>query len=302
MQKQDNESSLNVSHPRMGKRGDKARAVAAQDMPVETGIENDEQAGKAEIPFGTQSLLRGLQIMETLSNFPNGCPLSKLVELCDMNKSTTHRLLQGLQSAGYVTNAPTPGSYRLTTKCVAVGQKALNSLNIIHVAAHHLEALNIDTGETVNLSFREGDHAILINKLESTIGMIRTRAYIGQHLPMYCSGMGKIFLAYDHPSHVARYWQEHKDSIVPLTPSTITDENVMREELAEIRQQGYALDREENGLGMWCIAAPIFNIRQQVEYAVSVAVSTAGLNDEGKNRLIERVCQTAALITKELAG
>jgi DNA-binding IclR family transcriptional regulator len=76
---------------------------------------------------------------------------------------------------------------------------------------------------------------------------------------------------------VARYWQQNRDSIVPLTPSTITDEKVMLDELAEIRKQGYALDREENGLGMWCIAAPIFNIRQQVEYAVSVAVSTAGL-------------------------
>lgn len=262
----------------------------------------NDPPGKAEVPFGTQSLLRGLQVMETLSNFPNGCPLAKLVELCGMNKSTTHRLLQGLQSAGYVTNAPTPGSYRLTTKCVAVGEKALSSLNIIHVAAHHLEALNIETGETVNLSFREGDHAILIYKLESTIGMIRTRAYIGQHLAMYCSGMGKIFLAYDHPANVARYWQQNRDSIVPLTPSTITDEKVMLDELAEIRKQGYALDREENGLGMWCIAAPIFNIRQQVEYAVSVAVSTAGLSQSRKTELVERVRQAAEQITRELAG
>lgn len=275
-------------------------------VPIPFQIQGDpdseDMTSKAEAPFGTQSLLRGLQIMEMLSNFPNGCPLAKLVELCDMNKSNAHRLLQGLQSAGYVTNAPTPGSYRLTTKCVAVGKKALDSLNIIHVAAHHLEALNIETGETVNLSFREGDHAILIYKLESTIGMIRTRAYIGQHLPMYCSGMGKIFLAYDHPTHVARYWQEHKNHIVPLTPSTITNETAMQEELATIRQDGYALDREENGLGMWCIAAPIFNFQHQVEYAVSLAVSTASLNQSNLTKLIERVCQTAAQISQELAG
>ena len=56
--------------------------------------------------------------------------------------------------------APAAGSYRLTTKFIAVGQKALSSLNIIHVAAPHLESLNIATGETVNFSSREDDHAI----------------------------------------------------------------------------------------------------------------------------------------------
>ena len=79
-----------------------------------------------------------------------------------MSKSTTHRLLQGLQRAGYVAPAPTYGSYRLTAKCVAIGQKALSSLNVIHVSARHLEALNLDCGETVNLSYVENAHAITI--------------------------------------------------------------------------------------------------------------------------------------------
>ena len=153
---------------------------------------------ESDSPSGTQSLLRGLQLMELLSNYANGCPLAKLAEETGMSKSTTHRLLQGLQSAGYVTPAPTHGSYRLTTKCVAVGQKALSSLNIIHVAAPHLENLNIVTGETVNFSSREDDHAILIYKLEPTTGMLRTRAYIGQHMPLYCSAMGKIYMAFGH--------------------------------------------------------------------------------------------------------
>ena len=70
---------------------------------------------ESDSPSGTQSLLRGLQLMELLSNYANGCPLAKLAEETGMSKSTTHRLLQGLQSAGYVAAAPTHGSYRLTT-------------------------------------------------------------------------------------------------------------------------------------------------------------------------------------------
>ena len=166
------------------------------------GKKENEMAQEKERPAGSQSLFRGLMLIEILSNYPNGCPLAHLSELAGLNKSTVHRLLQGLQSCGYVTTAPAAGSYRLTTKFIAVGQKALSSLNIIHIAAPHLEALNIATGETINFSSREDDHAILIYKLEPTTGMLRTRAYIGQHMPLYCSAMGKIYMAFGHPDYV----------------------------------------------------------------------------------------------------
>lgn len=122
-----------------------------------------------------------------------------------------------------MTTAPAAGSYRLTTKFIAVGQKALSSLNIIHIAAPHLEALNIATGETINFSSREDDHAILIYKLEPTTGMLRTRAYIGQHMPLYCSAMGKIYMAFGHPDYVKSYWESHQHEIQPLTRNTITE-------------------------------------------------------------------------------
>ncbi len=91
-------------------------------------------AQEKERPAGSQSLFRGLMLIEILSNYPNGCPLAHLSELAGLKKSTVHRLLQGLQSCGYVTTAPAAGSYRLTTKFIAVGQKALFA-QIIHIAA-----------------------------------------------------------------------------------------------------------------------------------------------------------------------
>lgn len=184
-------------------------------------MKESETGQDKERPAGSQSLFRGLMLIEILSNYPNGCPLAHLSELAGLNKSTVHRLLQGLQSCGYVTPAPAAGSYRLTTKFIAVGQKALSSLNIIHVAAPHLETLNLATGETVNFSSREDDHAILIYKLEPTTGMLRTRAYIGQHMPLYCSAMGKIYMAFGHPDYVEHYWNTHQDVIQPLTRNTI---------------------------------------------------------------------------------
>ena len=236
------------------------------------GKKENEMAQEKERPAGSQSLFRGLMLIEILSNYPNGCPLAHLSELAGLNKSTVHRLLQGLQSCGYVTTAPAAGSYRLTTKFIAVGQKALSSLNIIHIAAPHLEALNIATGETINFSSREDDHAILIYKLEPTTGMLRTRAYIGQHMPLYCSAMGKIYMAFGHPDYVKSYWESHQHEIQPLTRNTITELPAMFDELAHIRESGAAMDREENELGVSCIAVPVFDIHGRVPYAVSISL------------------------------
>lgn len=255
-----------------------------------------------EPPSGSQSLLRGLQIIETLSNFPNGCPLARLADLSGLNKSTTHRLLLGLESAGYVTRAPSPGSYRLTTKFVAIGYKTLSSLNILHIAAPHLEALNLDTGETVNFSMREDDHAIMIYKLEPTAGLIRTRTYIGQHLALFCSAMGKIYLAYDKQANFETYWQSHRQTIRKLTANTIENHDAMLAELDEIRRVGYALDREENELGVSCVAAPVFDIQDRVFYSVSVSISTARLAQIGIDSLLEHVKTASRRISGELGS
>lgn len=259
----------------------------------------ENEQGKDK-PAGSQSLFRGLQLIEILSNYPNGCPLAHLSELAELNKSTVHRLLQGLQSCGYVTPAPAAGSYRLTTKFISVGQKSLSSLNIIHVAAPHLEALNIATGETVNFSSREDDHAILIYKLEPTTGMLRTRAYIGQHMPLYCSAMGKIYMAYGHQDYVPAYWASHSEQIQPLTRNTIVSLKEMGKELAQIREQGLAMDREENELGVSCLAVPVFDIHRRVTYAVSISLSTAKLGVIGEEALLKPLKETAAAISGEL--
>ncbi|WJY15611.1 IclR family transcriptional regulator [Pectobacteriaceae bacterium CE90] len=263
----------------------------------EKAIDEDD---KTEKPLGSQSLFRGLQLIEILSDYPNGCPLAQIAAQSGMNKSTVHRLLQGLAGCGYVVPARLPGCYRLTTKFISIGQKALSSLNVLHIAAPHLEKLNLDVGETINFSSREDDHVILIYKLEPTTGMMRTRAYIGQHMPLYCSAMGKVFMAYGRADYPVEYWRSHKNEIRQLTPNTITSLTQMRKELTDIRQQGLAMDREENELGVSCISAPVFDIHRRVPYAVSISLSTARLQQMGIAALAKPILYTAQCISQEL--
>ncbi|MCW9711197.1 IclR family transcriptional regulator [Avibacterium sp. 21-586] len=250
---------------------------------------------------GNQSLIRGLRLIDILSDFPNGCPLAKLAEISQLNKSTVHRLLQGLQSEGYVQPSGIAGNYRLTIKCLGIGQKILASLNIIHVAAPYLEELNLSLGETINFSKREDDHAIMIYKLEPTTGMLRTQAYIGQRLQLYCSAMGKLYLAYEkNEDYLANYWQEQKHNIKQLTSNTVTNIHLMEKELNDIRQEQFAMDREENEIGVVCLACPIFNFQGSVDYAVSVSLSSYKLRTLGKEVILKQIRNTALAISKEL--
>ena len=252
---------------------------------------------------GNQSLIRGLRLLDILSNFPNGCPLAKLAEIAMLNKSTVHRLLQGLQSEGFIQPASTSGSYRLTAKCLSIGYKTLSSLNIINIAAPHLEKLNLTLGETVNFSKRENDHAIMIYKLEPTTGMMRTRSYIGQNLQLYCSAMGKLYLAYEtNPQYLQQYWKTHQTEIQQLTANTITTLDAMEKELSEIRTGQFAMDREENELGVVCIACPIFDINNEVKYAISISMSIHKLNQIGRDVFLTELREATQAISQELGG
>lgn len=250
----------------------------------------------------TQSLSRGIALVEFLSDYPNGCPLAKIAESTKLNKSTAHRLLKTLQGLGYVTAAPSPGSYRLTSRFITIGYKTYSALNIIHIAAPHMERLNLDCGDTVNLSMREGNHAILVNKLEPTTGMLRTRSYIGQRIMLYCSGMGKIFLAFSPDSFLEKYWAEEKDTIVRFTSNTITSLEAMRHELARTRAERISYDREENEIGICCIAAPVFGVDNRVDYSLSVSLPASRLDDARRMRLAGEVRHAAELVSRELGG
>ncbi|MDP9500052.1 IclR family transcriptional regulator [Bisgaard Taxon 45] len=261
-----------------------------------------KEEDKSKKAGSNQSLIKGLLLIDILSNFPNGCPLAKLSELSNLNKSTTHRMLQTLQSCGYVKPANTIGTYRLTTKCLTLGQKTLSSLNILNITAPYLEQLNLETGETVNLSTRDHHHAVMIYKLEPTTGMLRTRAYIGQRLELYCSAMGKIFMAYEKGHALDDYWEKNQSTIQPLTVNTIVTQEAMALELAKIRELGYAMDNEENERGVTCLACPIFDIHDNVPYSVSISLSTVRLKQIGQENLLRHLKQTTQAISQELGA
>lgn len=155
-------------------------------------------------------------------------------------------------------------------------------------------------GETVHLVAREGAEIVYVYKVESIHGAIRMVSRIGMRRPLYCTGVGKAILATRGDEEVLQCWEESER--VPCTPYTITRKDAFLREIAQIRQQGYAMDNEENELGVRCAAAAIPDWHGAASYALSISAPVSRMTDERVRSLIPALLETRNEISACLGG
>ena len=163
-----------------------------------------------------------------------------------------------------------------------------------------MERLGHETGETVHLVLQEERDIVYIHKVESVSGAIRMFSRIGMRRPLYCTGVGKAILA-TWPDEEARALWRASD-VRPWTPYTIVDEAAFFQELAQVRRLGYAMDNEENELGVRCIAAAIPDYRGRASYAISVSAPLTRMSDERIAALRVPLLETRDEIAEAIGG
>ncbi|MGI6285044.1 IclR family transcriptional regulator, partial [Neomoorella humiferrea] len=169
---------------------------------------------------------------------------------------------------GLVEQEPYQGRYRLGIRAFEIGNRALYSLDIRSIARPALHQLVDDFNETANLAILDKYEVVYIDQVESS-NIIKMLARPGTRAPAYCTGAGKVLLAYLSEKQLNIFLNEVP--LYPYTATTIIDPVHLREELQQIRRQGFALDHGEREEGVRCVAAPVFNHENRVIAAVSVA-------------------------------
>lgn len=219
-------------------------------------------------------------IIETMaSTGPIG--LSELSREVNLNKTTTHRILNSLIYMGYVRQDTATSHYSLSFKIWDIANQLLNRIDIVEEARPHLKNLAASTGETVHLVQIEGIQAIYIAKVESE-NSVRLVSKVGKSIPLYCSGVGKAILADLPDEKIKEIW--NASHIEALTQYTITDFAQFMKEIEKIRKCGYATDEEENELGVRCIAVSLPAIDGSPKYAFSIS---APIHRMDKDRMQE---------------
>lgn len=241
-----------------------------------------------------QSVARSLMLLDLLAQENREMSLTDIAKAMNWPKTTVHGLIATLRDYHYVDQSPASGHYRLGVRLFELGNIVARSWDIRAIARPAMQELNSRLGEMIQLAAEDKGEVLYLEKIDST-HMMRIVSEIGARLPMYCTGLGKVILAYKKPAEVR--WILSKQEMRPLTAHTITDRETLERELIKIRQQGYAIDDREIMDSLRCVAAPIYDRDGKVEYAVSVSGLAGSLQGERFDMVRDELIRTAESIS-----
>jgi len=195
--------------------------------------------------------------LEILCQFTTSTPalsVSDLSRRLGMPKSTTHNLLKTLETLDFLKQDGATRRYRLGPRVYELGLRFSGSTHLVDTAMPYLKRLAEKTSETVKFGLLSCDEVLIVAAVESPF-QLHTRGDVGLRAPLHCTGLGKAILAALDPAEVHQIVA--RQGLRRFTPHSIATVEELERDMELIRARGYALDREENELGVMCAAAAI---------------------------------------------
>jgi len=173
-----------------------------------------------------------------------------------------------LEQQKYIEKNPSDGRYRLGLKLFELGRKAVSRFDLREKSRPFLERLVFETGETVHLCILDGAEVVYMDKVEPERS-VRMASRIGSRTPAYCTSVGKAIMAYLSAPQVENILRVH--GLKPRTQHTIHSVIEMKNELKKVREQGFAVDNEENEEGVRCVGCVVRGATGEPVAAISVS-------------------------------
>ncbi len=240
-----------------------------------------------------QVLERSFSLLDLLASHPDPISLKEISERTGLHPSTAHRILNDLTIGRYV-DRPQAGTYRLGMRLLELGNLVKARLDVRDAALGPMRDLHRTTLQPVNLSMRQGDEIVYIERAYSERSGMQVVRTVGGRAPLHLTSVGKLFLAQDDSARVRAY--AARTGLTGHTRNSITDVTRLERELAQVRITGTARDDEELELGVRCMAAGIFDDQGKLLAGLSVSAPAGRLEESW----LERVKSTAAQISTAL--
>jgi DNA-binding IclR family transcriptional regulator len=229
---------------------------------------------------------RAFQVLELLAQSSKGFSLSELSRRLHLPKSSVHLIVTTLERLGYLQKHPQTGHYLFGLKLFSLSRVALQGVELRAVARPWLEDLMKRTGLTVHLGILEHNEAVILEKIEAP-GLIKVASWVGRRMDVNCTGIGKALLAFLPETEFDSLFKP--GSLPRHNENTIVSIARIKREIAQIRALGFALDDEEDELGVRCIGAPLLDSRGAARAAISIVGTLQQIP-------LERVEQLGALL------
>lgn len=218
--------------------------------------------------YWVPALERANDILQLLGAQPGQLKLMDLSRRLDIHKSSMFSLLHTLEALGWIIRDP-QDTYRLGAIFSEYGHLYLQQHNLVDAFQREAVAPMTLLGETIQLASLDATEVLYVAKVEAPTP-VRLVSDPGMRLPAHVTALGKAILAGLDDHSVRAKYEFHQ--LQALTPFSITQTEVLIEQLPVIRQQGYALDQQEAVVGFICIAAPVQDEQGNIIAAVSTSM------------------------------
>lgn len=244
------------------------------------------------------SVEKAAQILEIIAQSETGLGATEISRSLNCGVSATYHLLNTLKLCGLIDQDISSKKYRIGYGLFQICSRAKRHSTLNGMVQPYLDHLSQVSGETCNMIELEGLQIVYIAQA-AVNNMLQMFTQLGSKAPYYCTGGGKVLLAFRERNEWHRYIRN--TDFVPYTDNTISSGDALLAELEDIRRDGIALDREERENGVTCIAAPVFDSKGEAIAAVSVSGPTGRMREKMAAQALEdQIRSTAAQISAEL--
>lgn len=248
----------------------------------------DADPGDAR-PITTADTL--FELIEAIKD-SNGTGVTELAARLDKPTSTVHDHLAALTRTEYIVNEG--GEYRLGTRFLELAERARQQLGLYDIAQPEVDRLARTTAEHSNLMIEEHGLGVFLYKKEGE-NAVELDTYPGMRVHLHMTALGKTIMVHMSDEEIEAILDSR--GLPEATGKTITDRDELQDELADIRQQGFAFDDEERAMGMQCLAVPLQTEDSGVLGAISVSATKERMEDESfRSQVKEELRQSANTI------
>ncbi|MGY2743796.1 IclR family transcriptional regulator [Arthrobacter sp. UYCu723] len=241
-------------------------------------------------PAGTQAVGRALSVLKLLGSATGELSGAEIAKAVGLSSGTANRIIRALVAEDFIARNPRTDCYYLGSGTVLLGQAAQRGFGIDKMLPL-LEQLNAETGESVNLSIRDGDESVVMLRVQSTLPL-RFEQRTGARFPLHTTASGKAILAF------TPRWEDYVAALPPrlqkLTPHTLETPQELEQAIAAVRKRGYSIDEQENVDGVRSVGAPILDSAGNAQAALVVQVPAVRMPKGRVRELGERAVQIAA--------
>ncbi len=240
-----------------------------------------------------QVIERLFLLLEVLAKNGQAMSLKEISEAAELHPSTTHRILNDL-TVGRFVERPEAGTYRLGMRLLELGTLVKDRLNVRDLALGPMRELHRLIQQPVNLSVRQGDEIIYIERAYSERSGMQVVRAIGGRAPLHLTSVGKLFLASDDIARIRAY--ATRTGLPSQTRNSLTQLHQLERELQEAQKSGVARDNEELELGVRCIAAGIRDDQGKLVAGLSISAPASRMDESW----LPKLQSTANEISKAL--